>query len=175
MRGRAMGHDATVLGVFRYLDDVLDAIRLAGESGLRIQTVFSPTASHEIQGALGLGPSPVRFFTLFGGMAGLTGGVALAIYTFVQWHFVTGGKPVPPFVPLVVVGFELTILVGFLSTLAGLLLNNRMPRIRLPNHYDSRFSEDRFGVALRCAEDRRDQAFSILRDAGAEEVHDIDG
>ncbi len=159
-----------LLAVFAYLDDLLEAMRRVKERGGRIHTVYSPIHSEEILQALGGRPSPVRLATLFGGVAGLLGGVGLAIYTFVEWRFVTSGKPTPPFVPLVVVGFEMTILLGFLSTLVTMWLLCRMPRLRLPGHYDPSFSQDRFGLLADPGAMDLEELASLLEEAGADEV-----
>jgi len=71
------------------------------------------------------------------------------------------------------VGFEFTILLGIIFTLAGLLIQTRLPRVRIPNHYDPRFTQDRFGIVVSCGEAEREIVFKILKDAGAEEVHEV--
>jgi molybdopterin-containing oxidoreductase family membrane subunit len=70
----------------------------------------------------------------------------------------------------VVIAFELTILFGGLSTVLGMVLLGRLPRFRPSPAYDPRFSNDRFGVAVRCAPGRGGSVCEILRGAGAEEV-----
>jgi molybdopterin-containing oxidoreductase family membrane subunit len=70
----------------------------------------------------------------------------------------------------VVIAFELTILFGGLSTVLGMVLLGRLPRFRPSPAYDPRFSNDRFGVAVRCALGRGGSVKEILRSAGAEEV-----
>jgi len=164
-----------VLGVFVYLEDLLGAISLVKDRGGRIHTVYSPIHCEELLKAVGSRPSPVRFATLLGGIAGLLGGLALAVYTFLQWGFVTSGKPTPPAVPLVVVGFEMTILVGFLSTLVTMWILCRMPRLRLPDHYEPGFSRDRFGLLVSCASMGMEDLTSLLRQAGAEDVRRVSG
>lgn len=163
-----------VVGKFRYLDDLVAAIREARSAGLEIETVFTPTPHHGIRVALGLeGLSSVRWFTLTGGVLGFLSGVALGIYTFAQWKFVMSGKPPIPYVPLVIVGFEFTILFACLFNVAGMLIKGRMPRIALPREYDPRYSEDRFGIVVRCAPSDRDNVAAVLTASGAEEVHEI--
>ncbi len=162
-----------VLGIFSYLDNLLAAIKSLRERQLKIETVYSPTARPEIQQAMGLRPSSVRYFTLCGGLLGATTGMGLASYAHLQWNFVTSGKPVLAWIPFVIVGFEFTILLGILFTLAGLLIQTRLPRVRIPNHYDPRFTQDRFGIVVSCGEAEREIVFKILKDAGAEEVHEV--
>jgi molybdopterin-containing oxidoreductase family membrane subunit len=161
------------MGIFSYLDDLLGAVESARDAKVRVHTVYSPTLRHEIQDALGVKPSRVRYFTLLGGLAGLTGGFGLAIFTVSQWNFITSGKPIVAPIPFVVVGFEMTILLGFLSTLVGMLLSNRMPRMRIAEPYDPRFSEDRFGLLIECAAERGGEVARMLRESGAEEVREL--
>jgi hypothetical protein len=140
-----------ILGIFPYFDDLLKTLKDLKASGFSVRDVYSPFPRPEIRKALGQKPSPVRFFTLLGGSLGAAAGIGLASYAHLQWAFVTGGKPVLAWIPFVVVGFEFTILFGVLFTLGSFLLAGRMPNLRLPGHYDPRFSEDRFGVFVACA------------------------
>ncbi len=162
-----------LLGIFSNTDDLLAALGAMKKANQKIHTVFSPIPLPEIQETLGLKPSPVRYFTLFGGILGLVVGVGLAIYAGLQWRFVVGGKPILPWPPFVVVGFEFTILLGVLFTLLGMLINSRLPKVRIPDHYDTRFSQDRFGLLVYCPEPEWGEVSSSLKETGAEEVHEF--
>jgi hypothetical protein len=162
-----------VMGIFSYPDDLLAALSAAKQAQLTVNTVFSPVPNHEVQEALGLKDSPVRYATLFGGIAGIVSGVGLAIYAHLSFNLITSGKPVLAWIPFCVVAFEFCILIGFLTALVTMLIANRMPRFRMPKYYDQRFSRDRFGLLLSCAEGQRKQAAGLLKDSGAEEVHDV--
>jgi hypothetical protein len=70
----------------------------------------------------------------------------------------------------VVIAFELTILLGGLCTLLGLLVTARLPSLKLAPQYDTRFSVDRFGVQVTCDAAERGTIEDLLRRAGAEEV-----
>lgn len=162
-----------ILGIFPYLDDLLRALKHLKSSRIPVHTVFSPTSRPEIQEILALKPSPVRFFTLLGGTLGVAAGISLASYAHLQWEFVTGGKPVLAWIPFVIVGFEFTILFGVLFTLGALLFKSRLPKLRLPDYYDPRFSGDRFGVFVSCSDSERERTRKVLKENGAEEVHDV--
>ena len=114
--------------------------------------------------------SRVRLFTLIGGLTGTVSGFVLTIWSALQWGLVTGGKPIASIPPFVVIAFELTILFGGLATVLGMMLLARLPRLRQSPGYDPRFSNDRFGVAVRCAAGRGASVADVLRGAGAEEV-----
>ena len=98
----------------------------------------------------GLPRSPVRLFTLVGALTGTASGFALTIWTALKWNLITGGKPVVSIPPFVVIAFELTILLGGLCTLLGLLVTARLPSFGSRPRYDPRFSADRFGVEVTC-------------------------
>ncbi len=166
--------DIKVVGVLGTLDELLGALRAAKEKKLRIETVYAPVPHHEIAEALGFrGLSSVRIYTLAGGILGGLTGIGLTLYTCAQWMFIVGGKPPLPAVPTVIVAFEFTILMAVLFTVAGLLINGRLPKFKLSGDYDHRFSEGHFGVVVLCAESDRENAERILAESGAGEIHEV--
>ncbi len=169
-----MGRDPGLLGVFPYLDGLLDALRKLKGNEFRILTVFSPIHFSEIQEVMGHKPSRVRYFTLAGGILGGLSLVSLAVYAHLSFRLVTGGKPILAWIPFVVVFFEGTVLLAVIFTVVAWILHGRLPRVRLPGAYDPRFSEDRFGVLVAYGPpNERDIILKLLKDAGAEEVRDV--
>lgn len=167
-----MTRQQALMAIFVYLDDLLAAIK-ALEGKARDLTVYSPAAHKEINKALRQKPSPVRFYTFFGGLLGLVSGFSLAVYTALQWKFVVSGKPIIPWIPFVIVGFELLILFGVFASFAGLLIHSRLPRRRLPDYYDPRFSDNRFGLKVSYHSEDREKLTVLLQEAGAVEIHDL--
>ena len=166
-----MARQHTVMAIFSYPDDMTRALKSLKQVKIPIDTVFSPIPQQELLDILGLQPSPVRYFTLFGALLGMVSGFALSIYAGLQWSFITSGKPVIAWIPFFVEGFELAILAGVLSTLLGMLINSRMPRVRLPAHYDPRFTEDKFGILVQCTAAEQTTVAALFKEAGAEEIH----
>lgn len=160
-----------VLGVFSYLDATLDAIKTLRAAGQANFTVYSPIPRHEIEDALGQTVSPVRMFTLVGGIAGCAVGAWLTLWMSYDWPINVGGKPIGAIPPYVVIMFEMTILFGALSTILGILLNSVFAARRVGTiQYDPRFTNDRFGIFVPAASDTAGRIESLLREAGAEEV-----
>ena len=162
---------AGVLGVFAHLDSAVEAIRTLRAGGHADLTVYSPIPRHELEDALGQPVSPVRAFTLIGGIAGCAIGTWLTLWMSYDWPLVVGGKPVGSVPPYVVIMFEMTILFGALTTILGIALNvlfnvRRRGRIQ----WDPRFTNDRFGVFVPAPAARAEHVERLLRDAGAEEV-----
>jgi molybdopterin-containing oxidoreductase family membrane subunit len=160
-----------LLAVFGHLDAAVDAVgRLRSERYEGI-TVYSPVPRHELEDALAQPVSPVRAFTLIGGITGFAVGTWLTLYTSLDWPIVVGGKPPGSIPPYVVIMFEMTILFGALSTLLGIALNTLYAvRRRGTIAYDPRFTNDKFGIFVPVEGGRAAAVESLLRAAGAEEV-----
>lgn len=159
-----------VIGAFRELDAAVDAIEALKTERIGDVTVYTPTPRHEIEHAIGGRTSPVRRFTLIGGLCGATFGYWIATWISDYWPLVVGGKPVASWVPYTIFGFEVMVLIGGLSTVAGLLINARVPRITMTVGYDPRFSHGDYGVWVECAPDKAATAESLMRANGAVEV-----
>ena len=161
-------HPAGVLAAFRHVDDAAHAIRSLKEQGYRDFTVYTPVPNHEIAAAVGHRISPVRRWTLIGGLTGVSLGLLMTMWMSLDYPIVVGGKPIPSFVPYIVIMFELTILCGAGATIIGLIVH--ILRNRQTAAYDPRFTDDHIGVFVPCATDRRDAVQQLLQTSGAEEV-----
>jgi hypothetical protein len=165
--------EAGVLGVFAHVDTTVRAIRELRAKGFQTIATYSPVPLPELEEALtghGLPSSPVRLFTLVGALTGTASGFALTIWSSLKWNLVTGGKPIVSIPPFVVIAFEMTILLGGLCTLLGLLVAGRLPSLRGSPRYDTRFTNDRFGIEVTCRPEQTAAVEAILRQAGADEV-----
>jgi hypothetical protein len=162
-----------VVGVFAYLDDAVGALRELQAGGHTQITVYSPVPRHELDEVLAKKESPVRMFTLVGGLAGVSFGFFYAIATSLDWPLVVGGKPIVSLPPFIVIGFETTILLGALVTVAGMFLNARLPRLSRAPGYDPRFSCDKIGIVTFGGPAQLVGAREILERAGAEEIRDV--
>jgi hypothetical protein len=158
-----------VLASFRHVDAAADAIRALRSKGYRDLTVYTAAANHEIEDALGHGVSPVRMFTLLGGLTGVTAGFAMQIWMNLDWPLLVGGKPISAIPAFVVIGFELTILVGSLVTLFGVFVLS-ISKAHRKVLYDPQFSDDRIGVFVAAGPGQVTTVERMLRDAGAVEV-----
>lgn len=165
--------EQSLMGVFPYFDDLLNAVKALKKKNLKINRIYSPTRRHEIDEVLGTKRSPVRYFTLVGGILGISTGIGLSVFTAAQWRFIVGGKPPIPAVPYVIEAFEFCILLSVFLNLLGLALLTRLPKFSISPEYDPRFSEDRFGILVSCPETEREEVVRMLIDSGAEEVNDV--
>jgi hypothetical protein len=168
MRKRTRGAPG-VLASFAHVDAAADAIRALRARGHRNLVVYSAAPNHEIEEALDQSVSPVRLFTLIGGLTGCAAGFGMTIWMSLDWPLVVGGKTIASIPPYVVTAFELTILLGALSTVTAVaLLSALMGKRGIA--YDPRYSDDQIGVFVPAGSDQVAPVEQLLRSAGAVEV-----
>jgi hypothetical protein len=158
-----------VLASFIHVDAAVEAIRAIRALGIRNLTVYSAAPNHEVEEALAERVSPVRLFTLIGGLTGCTAGFAMTIWMSYDWPVIVGGKPIASIPPYVVIAFELTILMGALSTVAAVALFSILMGKR-GAAYDPRFSDDQIGIFVPVKSEEAGRVEQLLRSAGAVEV-----
>jgi hypothetical protein len=152
-----------LLASYDYLDSAVAAIEGLRKAGFKSLKAYAPYPEHHIEAALGYGQSPVRVFTLVGGLTGTATGFAFTSWTSMEWPLVVGGKPIlsiPAYVPI---AFELTVLFGALSTIVGLFILSRLPAVKPPVVYDPEFTNGRYGVQVDAPSERAAEARRILQ------------
>ena len=159
-----------VVGAFHEIDTTVAAIEDLKKKKLGEVTVYSPTIRHELEHAIDAPQSVVRRFTLIGGLLGVSFGYWVAIWSSTYWPLVVGGKAIASWIPYTIIGFEMMVLVGALSTVAGMFINSRIPRLSTTSGYDARFSGGYFGIFIACDANKAGQAEELLRQHGAVEV-----
>ena len=158
-----------VLASFEHIDAATDAIKALRAMGRKDLTVFSSHPNHELEEALETPVSPVRLFTLIGGLTGTTAGATMTIWMNLDWPTLVGGKAIAAIPAFVVIMFELTILIGALSSVAGVIILATLLR-KKGVVYDERFSDDRIGVFVPAKGDDVRKFEQLFRNAGAVEV-----
>ena len=127
---RRRGHQG-VFALFEHLDATVEACKALRAAGLKGFRAYAPLPEHELlEEGLALKHSPVRVFTLAGGLTGAATGFAFTSWTSMDWPLVTGGKPILSIPAYVIIAFECAILFGALSTVIGLFINAGLPNLR---------------------------------------------
>src|SRR5437899_12129848 len=108
----------TVLGVFAHVDTTVRALEELKSKGYHDLTLYTPVPRHEIEDVpeRDRPVSPVRLFTLIGGLTGTASGFLLTIWSAMQCGLITGRKPVASIPPYVLSASRPTNLVGRLAT-----------------------------------------------------------
>ncbi len=133
---------------FKSSAEILSATKNAHAKGFLDVETYTPFPIHGMDEALGLKPSIVPWATFLGGLTGFGTALFLQIWTSaVDWPLNVGGKPYvsgPAFIPIL---FELTVLLGGLSTAGFMFVLNGLPTLK-PNPFDPRISDDRFALYI---------------------------
>jgi len=170
----AASSSTRIKAIYEHLDCLLTGIDRLKKADIQGWTVMAPLPRHEIEEMVYEGrPSPVRWWTLTGGVTGLTIGLLLTSLTATQWPMILpGGKPVVALVPYAVIMFECTILGGALFTTLGLIVHCGLPGYFLDRAIqDPRVTDASFGIVFTDANTADQQRITeILTGAGAIEV-----
>ena len=158
-----------LLASFQHVDAAADAVRALRARGHRDLTVYTASPNHEIEVALEHRVSPVRLFTLIGGLTGCAAGFGMTLWMSYDWPVLLGGKPIGSIPPYIVIAFELTILCGALSTVAAVGIFSVLLAKR-GAAFDPRFSDDQIGIFIPAGSDQAGALEQLLRSAGAVEV-----
>ena len=159
-----------LVAAFRELDATCDAIEALKKANFKQFTVYTPAPRHEIEHAVRPPVSPIRRFTLIGGVLGASFGYWIPLWTSEYWPLVVGGKAIATWVPNTIFAFELMVLVGSLSTVAGMFILSRIPKITMTVGSDPRFTHGDYGIFVEAPPERLKEAESMLRQHGAMEV-----
>ena len=114
--------------------------------------------------------SPVRMFTLLGGLTGCLGAFLFTSWMSVDYPLRTSAKQLISIPAFVVIAFECTILLGAIFTLLSMFGFSRVPNIAPSYGHRPEFSEGRFGLSVRVAESDMEAVKLELQSCGAEEV-----
>lgn len=162
------------MGLFQYEDDLIKAAKTLRDTGFNKLSLMSPIPLHDAQEVLGLHKSPVRHFSLAGAIIGGISGFALATACALVFILPTGGRAVIAFPPFLVITYEMTILFGVLATLLGFHFVSGLPAWD-DKPYRMETNVDRFSLVVGFGpDDDPDVAEKIIRNAGAEEIINIE-
>lgn len=160
----------TLLGVFENPDDVATAVHKLRGRGIEDFESYSPAPFEVVDDAVKPGPSPVRYFTLFGGLSGVFLGFLMQIWMGIEWPIKIAGKAFASIPNMSIVSFELTILLGGHLTVLGLILVGGLYRFKLDPVYNARFSAEDFGLTVTCRDRDVAEVDALLRAQSAKEV-----
>ena len=171
-----------VVGLFGDPESALAAAGSIQTADLGTPELMSPVPMEGVEEVLGEKKSVIKRFSLFGAIFGGISGFLLAAITAVLYAHPTGGRPIITFPPYLIITYELTILFGIVFTVIGFFVSARLPnglwtawwKQDENRPYVPEAAVDKFAVSVSCASNENvQQAETILRTAGAEEVRDL--
>jgi molybdopterin-containing oxidoreductase family membrane subunit len=163
-----------IVGSFAYEEDFLAAAENLKASGFDNISLLSPVPLEDAQEVLGLGKSPVRYFSLAGAIIGALFGFGMSVATALVFILPTGGRAIITVPPYLIITYEMTILMGVLFTLFGFHVVSGLPAWH-DKPYLPAANIDRFVVVVEgAAGDQAARAEAIIREAGAEEIQHME-
>ena len=163
--------DYVVVGQYKFVDDVKSALEKLNEQG-KDYVLYSPVPNHELEDEVFKGKprSPVRRFTLLGGVTGCLGAFLMTIWMSMDYPIRTSAKTIISIPAFVVVAFECTILLGALFTLASMFHFSRLPNLFSSPGHKRDFTKDVFGLVVKATEEETDGIKATLEQSGADDV-----
>jgi Protein of unknown function (DUF3341) len=164
------------LGEFDHPEAIVQAARALREELRFPIDAHTPYPIDELEEALELRPSRVRWAGLAGGLIGAVGAYVILWYTnALDYPLNAGGRPlnaIPAFIPIT---FEMAVLVSALAIFLGVLALSGLPRLYHPA-FDvdgfARASIDRFWISIPASDRSEAEEYTVrLRVLGAREVH----
>jgi hypothetical protein len=111
-------------------------------------------------------PTKLRTWALSGAAIGLVGGFSLATFTALAYPLVKGGMPIVAPWTVGLITYETTMLGAVLATLAGLLVELRLPSFS-GRPYDPSVVDGGVVVAVPCSDQNRQSIEDAVSAAGA--------
>jgi molybdopterin-containing oxidoreductase family membrane subunit len=164
-----------IWGTFPHVDEAATVVQTL-RSEKKDYSVLSPCPRHEFFHAMGSPQSYIPWITLVFGALGIFFGYGFPSWTALDWVIPVSQKPIVGIPAFTIIGFELMVLLGGVSTAVFIFLLGYLDlfRKRLPGSDKfkryGRFSVDRFGVVVRCEEGEAAAVERLMRDHSAEEV-----
>lgn len=164
-----------LVGLFTDEHKVLKSVRLLRESGYKIHDVFTPYVVHGLDDAMGVKRSRLGIVTFLAGLTGLLISLSFQFWTSVSnWRVNVGGKPDNSTLAFLPVSFEVTILIGGLTTVLAFFIRSRLYPGAKTNLFHDNITHDRFAVVLEIqdASVSPEKAKSIFVHSGAVEIQE---
>lgn len=167
-----MSKEYAVVGHFEFVDDTVNALRYLREEGREDFHLYSPFPNHELEDEAFVGKrrSPVRMFTLLGGVTGCLGAFLMTTWMSMDYPLRVSAKPIVSIPAFVIIAFECTILLGAIFTLIGMLHNSRIPNPFGAVGFRKNFTEDTFGLVVPSTKDDAEVIKAEFSKLGAKQV-----
>jgi len=166
-----------LLAEFETVEALIAAAERVRRAGFTRFDAHSPVPVHGIDEAMDISMSKLPWVVAAGGAAGALGGLLLQWWTNAHdYPLLVSGKPLFGLPAAIPVTFELTVLLGALGAIGGLIFVTGFPRLHHPLFASARFrraTADRFFLSIEAADPRFELAPGVLEEAGAVHVEEI--
>lgn len=170
-----MREQSFIVATYSDADSLLRAVEIVRSENFSVYDVFAPYPIHGLDHAMGVRRSRLPWVTFIIGMAALAGALVLQFYTAVlDWPLNVGGKPNNSTLAFLPVTFELTVLLGGLSTVAALFIKGRLYPGKKERLIAEGVTNNKFALVLRKKDASFDtkRARQLLEQSGADRVQE---
>lgn len=137
------GEPKGIAAFFEHPDHLMAAARRTRDQDYEEFDAYSPFPIHGMDEAMGIGRSWIPWVTFSAGLFGFICANALQFGTMTfDWPLIIGGKPFAPWPSFVPIMFELTVLIGGVTT--ALVMLKAAGCFQSPDIIDERITQDRF-------------------------------
>lgn len=168
-------HKEVLYGLYDDEQDLLKAVKKAGDDHLDIMDVFTPFPVHGLDPLLGLEESRLHISGFVYGAIGTLTAFLFMTWVFTRdWPIIFGGKPywsVPAFIPIT---FELTVLFASIGMVVTFYAVCGMAPGKVIPTLDDRITDDKFCIAFEtngASDSEVDKLKSFFSSTGASEVN----
>lgn len=167
--------DGSADGLAAYFDDpneLLHAAEEARDEGFKVWDAFSPFPIHGIEDAMGIGRSWLPWVTFGAGGTGflLANALQFGTSTF-DWPMIIGGKPHAPWPSFVPIMFELTVLIGGVTSALVMFIASGC--FRKPRIIDPEITNDRFVLWIDSKDPKYGQAREFMAKLDPVEIRTV--
>ena len=150
-----------LLAEFESVGALIAAAERVRHEGFTRFDAHSPVPVHGIDEAMDIRMSKLPWVVAGGGLTGALGGLLLQWWTNAHdYPLLVSGKPLFGLPAAIPVTFELTVLLGALGAVGGLIFVTGLPRLHHPLFASARFrraTSDRFFLSIEAADPRFDR------------------
>ena len=154
---RAQEQDRRLHAVFASGSDVREALERLADDGITAEEVevrSSIPLDEDIRPSGQVLRSRIPLLAVLGGVAGGVAAFMLAAFTARAYPIPTGGMPIVPLMPTGIIAFEGIGVGSILFTVAGVLFECGLPRLRWrPGPFDQDLAAGKIVVAAKCADE----------------------
>ena len=164
-----------MVATFSDADSLVKAVKATTRENFKVYDVYAPYPIHGLDEAMGIRRSRLPWVTFIVGLSALTGALILQFYTSVlDWPLNVGGKPNNSTLAFLPITFELTVLLGGLSTVAALFIKARLYPGKKEQLIAEGVTNNKFALVLRKKDASFDarRARQLLEQSGADRVQE---
>ncbi len=167
-----------LLAEFPDQEALVEAAHAARDRGYSRLDTFTPYPIEGLGEVLGFDTHRMGWLSVFGGLFGFFGALAIQVLTNWDYPINVGGRPILAWPAFVVIDFELMVLFAVIFPTLGMLYLNGLPRLHHPLFATPRFNlatDDRFFLYVDSADSKFDSnsTRAFLESLGPASVEEV--